>query len=361
MGLIGDILGVDKPKAPDRIDPGESIGKYLFGEDFKNYQGVTDPALQGRILASESRFRPRYAALELGDIETMLLGNDRQSGLLDLFDQTGEFRRRQGRLQGQEDLRTIQDLGPQAVEAYREADPYSRELADLASDQAKTLYAEAEGELSPERAMMAEQAARKASVARGRELDNSSIAAELLGRESVRSNLRREARHAGGLAYGQTKGLYGDIGAQLLGRNTQSLGLGSQLLGKAQSGAMGQMGPQLFDPNAGINMAMQNQANQLGYDSMLAEMESQELAALLGLGGQAAGAGLMALGFCWVAREVYGVHNVKWKLFRSWMLNNAPKWFRNIYLKHGEKFAKFISNKPFLKNIIRKWMDTKIA
>lgn len=363
MGLLGNLFGSSKPKIPKPIDPAQSMGEYLFGKDFGNYNGVTDPELQRRLLDAESIFRPQYTALELSDIETMLLGNGNQRGMLDLFEEqstrAGEFQRGQDRLQREADLETIEDFGPRSVQAYRDADPYSTELADLASDQAKTLYAEAEGRLSPERAMLAEQAARRSSVARGRELDNSSIAEELLGRERVRSQLREEARRAGIVGYNQSRGLYGDIGAQLLGRNTQSLGLGGQLLNNAQIGASGPVGPQLFDPNAGINLALQNQSNRLGYDSAIAQMESSELASILGLGGSLAGAA--AIGFCWVAREVYGIHNIKWKLFRSWMLNDAPKWFRNLYIKYGERFARFISNKPLLKNIIRRWMDTKIA
>jgi len=65
--------------------------------------------------------------------------------------------------------------------------------------------------------------------------------------------------------------------------------------------------------------------------------------------------------FCWVAREVYGVDNPKWIEFRNWMAIDSPTWFRNLYIKFGERIAEFISNKPTLKNIIRKWMDSKIG
>jgi hypothetical protein len=70
--------------------------------------------------------------------------------------------------------------------------------------------------------------------------------------------------------------------------------------------------------------------------------------------------GSIFAGKCWVAREVYGIDNPKWLQFRSWMLDESHPWFRAIYLRYGERFAKFISNKPRLKNIIRRWMDTKI-
>ena len=81
------------------------------------------------------------------------------------------------------------------------------------------------------------------------------------------------------------------------------------------------------------------------------------------IGGMATGGtGLFAssAAACWVAREVYGIENPKWLQFRYWMLNDAPSWFRNLYIKYGERIAKFISNKPRIKSIIRKWMNTKI-
>ena len=59
---------------PDPIDPGMAMGEYLFGQDFSSFQGVTDPALQERLLAAEARFRPQYQALELADIATMARG-----------------------------------------------------------------------------------------------------------------------------------------------------------------------------------------------------------------------------------------------------------------------------------------------
>ena len=64
---------------------------------------------------------------------------------------------------------------------------------------------------------------------------------------------------------------------------------------------------------------------------------------------------------CWVAREVYGNDNPKWLQFREWMLTKASDNLRNFYIKHGEKIAESIRNKPKIKAIIRKWMDVKIT
>lgn len=60
---------------------------------------------------------------------------------------------------------------------------------------------------------------------------------------------------------------------------------------------------------------------------------------------------------CWVAREVYGETNPKWLIFREWLLNDAPVVLRWAYLKFGARFAKWISDKPAWKNIIRHFMD----
>lgn len=99
-----------------------------------------------------------------------------------------------------------------------------------------------------------------------------------------------------------------------------------------------------------VGMAAQNYAAQSASRASL-------LSSIFGAAGMV-GAGAL---ICWVAREVYGEENPKWKTFRQWMLSKAPKWFLNLYIKHGESFAALIKNKPRLKSIIRHWMDARIA
>ena len=60
---------------------------------------------------------------------------------------------------------------------------------------------------------------------------------------------------------------------------------------------------------------------------------------------------------CWVAREVYGSKNVQWFIFRAWLQYDAPKWFKHLYMKHGETYAKVIAKVPPLKWITKKLMD----
>lgn len=71
-------------------------------------------------------------------------------------------------------------------------------------------------------------------------------------------------------------------------------------------------------------------------------------------------AGGMAGGACWVARSVYGETNPKWRQFREWLLNRAPKWFLRIYVKHGERFALWLDKNAMVKPIIKQWMDARI-
>ena len=64
---------------------------------------------------------------------------------------------------------------------------------------------------------------------------------------------------------------------------------------------------------------------------------------------------------CWVARAVYGVDNPQWLRFREWMLGDAPAWFRKLYLRHGQRVARWITPHAGIKSLIRRWMDSVIA
>ena len=63
------------------------------------------------------------------------------------------------------------------------------------------------------------------------------------------------------------------------------------------------------------------------------------------------------LGTCWVAREVYGKQNAEWFVFRTWLQYDAPKWFKKLYVTHGENYAKLIAKVPPLKWATKQLMD----
>tara|TARA_R110000772_G_C13275774_1_gene436643 strand:+ start:467 stop:1723 length:1257 start_codon:yes stop_codon:yes gene_type:complete len=417
-------MGGSTPSAPKAIDAGKSQGQYMFGQDFKNSGGITDPYLQGRIIDSEATFRPLYTALELADIQTMAQGlsedtlnpqykatqdqitqletdlakgkfkdkkKTRQAerrleklqksfadmpeymkatpGLFDLLEEqssrAGKLQREQLSLQRADDVNAIREFAPQVVEAYRNADPYSTGLVDQQTAMANDLYQRAQG-LNPEQQRIADQQALGMSQRMGRIGDQSSVAAQVLGREQYLASLRAEAGGVGLQAFNQNRVMAGDVGSTILGRTSNAIGLGNQVLSQAQVGAAQPMGPQLFDPNMGVNMAMQQQSNQLQANIAGAANKTAITGAIIGavgsIGGGAAGKPAAAAPAppCWVAREVYGIDNPQWMQFREWMLNDSSSLFRKLYLKYGERFAEFISNKPRIKSIIRKWMNTKI-
>tara|TARA_R110000824_G_scaffold14167_3_gene60577 strand:+ start:1552 stop:2832 length:1281 start_codon:yes stop_codon:yes gene_type:complete len=91
--------------------------------------------------------------------------------------------------------------------------------------------------------------------------------------------------------------------------------------------------------------------------SMLGQIAGLGIAGLGAVGG---GKGLAALGFCWVAREVYGVTDSRWLVFRDFVLHEAPVWFRDLYAAYGERFARFISDKPRIKSLIKSAMDVVV-
>ena len=148
----------------------------------------------------------------------------------------------------------------------------------------------------------------------------------------------------------------------ILGRGGgTALQQGQSVFGQAGYGLNSQ--PQYLNPEAGlgyISSAAANQANMYGAQQAAAANRSAGIFGGLGAVGGGIASGLIGK-YCWVAREVYGVHNPAWLLFREWMLNESPGWFRATYIKFGERFAKFISNKPRLKARIRLWMDSKIG
>ena len=104
------------------------------------------------------------------------------------------------------------------------------------------------------------------------------------------------------------------------------------------------------------------QGQQMGLAAAQAGAKGSMLGgALGGLGSAIGGAGSIAgLFSCWVAREVYGESNPKWKQFRHWMLNKSPDWFREWYLINGESVAEHIKDKPELKAQIKIFMDSKL-
>lgn len=107
------------PPPPAPVDPGKSALDYI--------NAMADPALQGRLLASEQQFRPQYLELGLQDLASTLYGTDNARGTLDLFSdasrRAAEIQAASNRIQREADIRDVAELGLQASEAFRQANP----------------------------------------------------------------------------------------------------------------------------------------------------------------------------------------------------------------------------------------------
>jgi len=205
-----------------------------------------------------------------------------------------------------------------------------------------TEFIQSTGELSPLEQRRAQQSSRQASLARGREMGQGSLYDEMLARQAEELNKQerqialgsqllgqeagmrgarlgqgasmlttseglaaqrraeqlqrmqlgsgligqQEGLQAGRLnqAFNMNRSLSGDLGATILNRPSYATQLGSQTLGAAQQGAQQPVGPKLYDPNMGLNMAMMDQQNQFGLAGAQAQANATQSAGLFGLG-----------------------------------------------------------------------------
>lgn len=349
---------------PPTPRPSRTMRGYVYKD---NNKGLREAFVQQGMTVSTIGDREERAA-KIAELETRIEQMPEtlkaQPGLFDLLEdqsrRAGALQREQLGLQRAEDVAALQEFAPQVVEAYRGADPYSTRLAELSQAQAERAFARAEAPMTEEERRAVEQSVlARSGIDPIAQADRSAVEMAL-GRRGARQQQEQYAAGLGQQSFAQQRALAGDLGATILGRPSSAINLGQSQLGMAQAGAAGQMGPQLFDPNAGVNLAMAQRSDDISLLGAQAQADAARSAGSSSMFGSIAGGIIGAIPFCWVAREVYGEENPKWQLFRDWMLNEAPCWFRNLYIQHGERFAKFISNKPKFKNIIRKWMDNRI-
>lgn len=272
------------PRAPDPIDAGQSQGEFLFGKDFQNFNGVTDSRLQQRIIESEAEFRPQYAALNLSDWDTYLSGIDGGPGILSMQDQAARSseatRAATTSSQRASDISDVDALGSRATEAFRNSDPYTQGILASQNALSQDLYNRAQG-VTPQQARAADQQAREAFGSRGRLNDNAGVAAEILGRDDVLRQNRAEAQDAGARTLTMNQATAVDPFQAILGRMGNSGAMGQSLMGQA-GGMLGSSTPQLFNPDAGVNLALQNNANQADYQSNIYGAQAARSGAIWG-------------------------------------------------------------------------------
>lgn len=241
------------------------------------------------------------------------------------------------------------------------------------------------GNLSPEDVRNSQQAAREAWGARGLVNSNGAVGAEILNRSNLTQQRQQQAFANTNTALGNMQGVVGAqqanqfdpfgtiLGAQY-GQQTNNAGSNQNLFGQAagiSSGAYGnQFAANAFNPynnysqdvyNTNYNAAnaqyLSGQNNQAALQGANTQANAQLLNNFLGSLAGLYGSGAFS---CWVARAIFGEDSPKVQKFRRWMLTTGPRWFRNLYVKHGEAFATWLQDHAWLKPAIRAFMESRI-
>jgi hypothetical protein len=59
---------------------------------------------------------------------------------------------------------------------------------------------------------------------------------------------------------------------------------------------------------------------------------------------------------CWVARAAFGQADIRWMIFRAWLVGDAPVWFRRLYIRHGELIGSWVGGREGARLIVRALM-----
>ena len=231
-------------------------------------------------------------------------------------------------------------------------------LAQMRADEEKLARLRA-GILSPEDVRTGQQAAREAYAARGQIMGPGAIGAEIYNRENIRQ-AREDAARA---AYQQSMG-------NVLRTADLKTGNIFQPVGSLISNTFNPLGTYPADVyGTNVNADLAREIAQKNYEAAIesarlsgsAARSAANTSAAGQLASSAATAYLAYLAFaCWIAREVYGPENPKWRKFRTWLFTKSPAWFFRWYMENGESFAKWLSRNPWMKPAIRFWMDSRI-
>jgi hypothetical protein len=282
-GLQASTVSTKRGSGGSRSGSRGRLSSGIGGSKGKDTGGAGDREsyIAAGMVGTEDR-EARMAEIKsrMGEMEKMG-GVKGYKGLLsDASRQSGMLEREMLGLQRADDVSALEEFAPQVVEAYRAADPYSTGLADKQTAMANDLYQRAQG-LNPEQQRIVDQQALGMAQQQGRITDQSAVAGQLLGRENYLSGLRGQAAGMGQQAFGMNRQIAGDIGMTILGRPSSAIGLGQQGLGQSIGLASQPVGPQLFDPNMGINMAMQQQANEVNYGGAMAQAGASKSAGMM--------------------------------------------------------------------------------
>lgn len=59
---------------------------------------------------------------------------------------------------------------------------------------------------------------------------------------------------------------------------------------------------------------------------------------------------------CWVARAAFGPDDIRWRIFRQWLIDDAPGWFRSAYIRFGPTVGAWLEGRERTRSLVRRAM-----
>jgi len=327
--------------------------------DDRNYGQEMRQTLEAQIdlapelFRVESEYRPQYAQLDFD------IASEMTPQMLDLYQNEigpvlDEMALESQASQREADISAVEDLGPRAAAAFRNMDPDQKRLMQLLNDQAYDQL-NAGTSLTAGQGREVEQAARAAQLSRGLGYGVGDAAQEAMAKGYAGEELMRRRQGFAQSMVGMNQATAVDPFQAILGRPGQNPMQAQAVLGQAGTYNPGQV----FNPESAYAGSLYE--TNYNADAAAKIASANNKAALIGAGIKAVGSiGGGMMGGCWVAREVYGVADPRWLLFRAWLFNRPESLLFKTYMRYGERFAAFIRNKPVIKRAIRFFMDRAI-
>jgi len=247
-------------KAPPPM-PELNVGK--SARDYVN--AMSSPEIQGKLLQTRQTYDPQYQDLQIS------LAQRAADPMAQLAESNAmraqDFGAQMAERQAGSDISMLNRFGADMTQAYRSSDPLMQARVEQANQLADQAFRESQiQDLSPEMRRRATQSAREGLVARGRDMDNAAIAAEAMSREDylrdiIRDN-RQQAQGLGSYASGLNRATSVDPMAMLRGGSNytqQGFGERAALFGIPQEQST------RINPDAGVNIGLQDTANRANY------------------------------------------------------------------------------------------------
>ena len=249
--------GGKKPPPMPELNVGKSARDYV--------DAMSDSRLQDKLLQTRQTYDPQYQDLQLS------LARRAADPMADIAESNAmraqDFGSKMAFRQAGSDISMLNQFGADLNEAARASDPLMQARVEQANQMADQAFRESQiQDLSPEMRRRATQSARESLVARGRDMDNAAIAAEAMSREDylrdiIRDN-RQQAQGLGSYASGLNRATSVDPMAMLRGGSNytqQGYGERAALFGIPQEQST------RINPDAGVNIGLQDNANRANY------------------------------------------------------------------------------------------------